>query len=69
MVEMDVKGLKIGLQNSILFYCRKFNKKFINWFCMVERRLALSPHSKKLCGFNPVWGFSVWSVHVLPVHA
>jgi len=37
--------------------------------CTVVWWLAPSPHSKKVPGSTPVWGLSVWSLHVLPVYA
>jgi len=37
--------------------------------CTMVWWLALSPHSKRVPGSNPCWGLSVWSLHVLPVHA
>ena len=30
--------------------------------------LALSPHSERVPCSTPSWGFSVWSLHVLPVY-
>ena len=40
--------------------------------CTVVQRVALQPHSKKVTGSIPrsgMVGLSVWSLHVLPVHA
>ena len=31
--------------------------------------LAPSPHSERVPGSIPIWGLSVWSLHVLPVYA
>jgi len=37
--------------------------------CMVAWWLALLPHSKRVPGLIPSWGFSVWSLHDLPIYA
>ena len=30
--------------------------------------LSLSPHSERVPGSIPTWGFSVWSLYILPVY-
>jgi len=37
--------------------------------CTVVWWLAPWPHSKRVPGSTPGWGLSVWSLHVLPMHA